>query len=564
MSEINKSSHDKVNYVKVSQIELNSSHRRNSYENLDMAHKGYDTGERVYTFVDSKHDQDNLKWWQKFCLRCHEPDSTPSSEPPWWVRAFPFPLFPTFRQAAQQICIIIFFFLTWGILYAEIGDPVALSGELLSMTLLVIASYLVGWIWLKVTTLPALIGMLLTGILFQNLNLVHMTDTYRQLNQDLRKIALVIILMRAGLGLNADVLKKHYIAVLQLGLLPWLVECVAIAITAHYLLHLPWIWGFLLGSMIASVSPAVVVPCLFRLREAGYGVAKGIPTLLLAAASIDDSVSVAVFAIILNAMFSTGSTTFNIIKGPLSIIVGIVLGGLWGGMTSVIPEKGDTYVVPLRFLSLFLGGLFALFISNLVGWSGAGPLAIVSSGFMAAYFWEKQGWPVNKNPVSNLFRILWIFFEPILFAFTGAQITLSALDPDMISMGAICLLSCLALRVVATFLISFGCGLNPKEKLFIGLTWMAKATVQAALGPAALDLVNNGQSAGNPKTDEEFYAKTILAMSVLSVVISAPAGAIFIALTGPKLLSKDPTTIASEENIERAHDVQGNGTSTDL
>ncbi|CAF4835626.1 unnamed protein product [Pieris macdunnoughi] len=487
---------------------------------------------RVYTFVDDKDKTPDINWWQKFCLRCHQPETTPSSEPLWWGNVFPFPIFPTFRQTAQQICIIVFFLLIWGILFAEIGEPVSLNGELLSMTLLVIASYLVGWIWLKVTTLPALIGMLLTGILFQNLHLVHMTDTYRQLNQDLRKIALVIILMRAGLGLNADVLKKHYIAVLQLGLLPWLVECVAIAVMSHYLLSLPWIWGFLLGSMIASVSPAVVVPCLFRLREVGYGVAKGIPTLLLAAASIDDSVSVAVFAIILNAMFSSGSTTFNIIK------VNTPRRGMGQNVTSVIPENKRGQI--------------------------CGPLAIVSSGFMAAYFWEKQGWPVNNNPVSNLFRILWIFFEPILFAFTGAQVTLSALDPDVISMGAICLLSCLALRVIATFLISFGCGLNSKEKLFIGLTWMAKATVQAALGPAALDLVKSGKSAGDTHANEEIYAKTILAMSVLSVVISAPAGAIFIALTGPRLLSKEsqPKTIETVESIETI--VQENGMSTDL
>ncbi|XP_046962128.1 sodium/hydrogen exchanger 9B2-like isoform X1 [Vanessa cardui] len=499
------------------------------------------TGVRVYTFIDeNNHDKEGqTSWWYQFCLRCHQADPTPSWQPSWWAKMFPFPIFPTFRQSAQQLCIILFFFLVWGILYAEIGEAVSLNGELLSMTILVIAAYLIGWIWLKITTLPALIGMLLTGIMFQNLHLVHMTDEYRKLNQDLRKIALVIILTRAGLGLDAGVLKKHYIAVLQIGLIPWLVECVAISVTTHFLLGLPWIWAFLLGSMIASVSPAVVVPCLFRLRDAGFGVSKGIPTLLLAAAAIDDSISVAVFAIILNAMFSTGSMTFNIIKGPLSIIVGVVLGSLWGAFASIIPERGDVYVVPLRFLALFLGGLFSLFISSLIGWSGAGPLAIVSSGFIAAYYWDKQGWPVNKNPVSNLFRILWIFFEPILFAFTGAQITVSALDPQVIAMGAVCLVSCLLLRVIATFLISFGCGLNNKEKLFIGLTWLAKATVQAALGPAALDLVHNGQTAGNSSVDEERYAKAILAVSVLSVVISAPIGAILIALAGPRLLSRD-------------------------
>ncbi|XP_030025363.1 sodium/hydrogen exchanger 9B2 isoform X1 [Manduca sexta] len=501
-------------------------------------------GVRVYTFIEP--DTENKrklydKWWQKLCLRCHPPDATPSWQPSWWSRFFPYPLCSTYRHTAQNLCIIFFFLLTWGILYAGLGEAIGLKGELLGMALLVISAYLVGWLWLKLTTLPALIGMLLTGILFQNLQLVQMTDAYRKLNQDLRKIALVIILTRAGLGLDAAVMKRHYAAVLQLGLLPWLVECFAIGILTHYLLYLPWIWGFLLGSMIASVSPAVVVPCLFRLRDSGYGVAKGIPTIVVAAAAIDDSVSVAVFAIILNAMFSTGSATFNIIKGPLSIIVGVAIGSLWGAMTAIIPEKDDTYVAILRFLALFLGGLFSYFISSLIGWSGAGPLAIVSSGFVAAYFWDKQGWPVNKNPVSNAFRILWIFFEPILFAFTGAQVTISALDPEVIKMGAICLITCLFLRAIATFLVSFGCGLNSKEKIFISFTWMAKATVQAALGPAALDMVHNGQTAGAPKEEEESHAKALLAVSVLSVVLSAPLGALLIALTGPRLLSKhDP------------------------
>ncbi|KOB67217.1 hypothetical protein OBRU01_20125 [Operophtera brumata] len=461
------------------------------------------------------------KWWEKLCLRCHQADSSPSWQPSWWSKVFPFPIFSTYRQSAQQLCIVMFFLLLWGIFYSELGESIGLQGELLSMTVLVIAAYLIGWIWFRVTTLPALIGMLFTGILFQNLNLVYMTDEYRKLNQDLRKIALVIILTRAGLGLDAAVLKKHYAAVLQLGLLPWLVECIAISASTHYLLGLPWIWSFLLGSMIASVSPAVVVPCLFRLKDVGYGVSKGIPTIVVAAAAIDDSVSVAVFAIILNAMFSTGSPTFNIIKGPLSIVAGVIFGSLWGAMLSIIPEKGDAYVVPLRFLALFLGGLFSLFISSMIAWSGAGPLAIVSSGFVAAYYWDKQGWAVNKNPVTNIFRILWIFFEPILFAFTGAQITISALNPEDIKMGALCLVACLLIRAVATFLVAFGCGLNAKEKLFI----------------AALDLVHSGQTTGADKFDEEKWATIILTVSVLSVVLSAPLGALLISLTGPRLLS---------------------------
>ncbi|GBP62614.1 hypothetical protein EVAR_46453_1 [Eumeta japonica] len=477
--------------------------------------------------IDTSTDK-NYRCWEKFCLRCHQEDPAPGWQPPYWSTLCPFPLCPTYRQSAQQLCIILF----W-----EAAD---LQGQLFQMTILVVCSYLVGWVWLKVTTLPALIGMLITGIFFQNVGLVNITGGYVVLNQELRKISLMIILMRAGLGLDAQIMKRHYVKILQLGLVPWLVECVAIAIAVHYLIDFPWIWGFLLGAMTASVSPAVVVPCMFRLVDQGYGVEQGIPTLILASAAIDDSISVAIFTIILGSMFSQSSLTYNVVKGPLSIVTGIVFGIAWGSMSSVVPEKQDKYAVPLRFLLLFLGGLFALLVSNLIEWAGSGPLAVVTSGFVASYFWSKQGWAVNKNPVTNVFRICWIIFEAVLFAFTGAQIKINQLDPEIIKWGVICLAVCLLLRMISTFLVSFGCGLNNKEKLFISLTWLSKATVQAALGPVALDMVLAGQTAGGLPEVEERCARAVLAISVLSVIISAPLGALLTVLTGPVLLRKAP------------------------
>ncbi|XP_068632619.1 sodium/hydrogen exchanger 9B2-like [Battus philenor] len=480
-----------------------------------------------------------MMWWYNLCLRCHPEDTTASWQPSWWAKVFPFPFFPTYRQSAQQLCILIFLLLTWGIACVEIGETVAINGELFNMTILVIAAYLIGWLWSKSTTLPAFIAMLLTGIIFQNLQLVQIPDKYRKLNQDLRKVALVIMLMRTGLGLSAKVLKQHYKSILQLGILPWAVECIAVSITTHLFLSLPGIWSFLLGCIIASVSTAVLVPCMYRLGDEGYGAAKEIPTILLATADIGDTISVAIFVVILNVIFSTESA-FDILLGPLSILVGVVLGSIWGTIASVVPEMGDTYLVPLRFLFLFLGGLFLLFTCNSIAWSGAGPLAIVSSGFTAAHFWNKQGWVINKNPVTNIFRILWIFFEPILFVFTGAQITIGAVNADAVKLGSLCLLASLMLRMVVTFIISFGCGLNKHEKLFIGVTGLAKATTQAALGPVALDLIRNGHTTGILSEEEEKYASIVLTMSVLSVVLFAPLGYTLITVTGPRLLSRDP------------------------
>lgn len=181
------------------------------------------------------------------------------------------------------------------------------------MTLTVAANF-GGWL-MGLTTLPRLIGMLLTGILMQNIGAVNIGGDFQAVTAQLRKFALVIILTRAGLEMDPEAFKKIWFTILKLGLVPWTVEAAVNAVLCHYFLSLPWMWAMLLGSIIAAVSPAVVVPCLYRLRTKGYGVAKGIPTLIIAVAGIDDAASVAIFGIISSLMFGTGGLTFQISQG---------------------------------------------------------------------------------------------------------------------------------------------------------------------------------------------------------------------------------------------------------
>lgn len=293
-----------------------------------------------------------------------------------------------------------------------------------------------------------------------------------------RKIALVIILIRAGLDLDPHALKRLKFTVIKLGLVPWLVETGIIGITTHYFLDLPWSWAVLLGVIIAAVSPAVVVPCLFRLRSKGYGVAKGIPTLIIAVAGIDDATSVAIFGIIQSIMFSKDSLTIQILQGPISIVGGIGFGIIWGLISSYTPERHDPFMVPLRILMLLVGGLIAVFGSELIGYGGAGPLGCVAAAFVSLVCWSKQGWDIEDNPAATAFEIFWMIFEPILFGITGAQIKISELDPHVVSIGLGCMLAGVIIRIAATVLVGIGCKLNMKEKIFVALSWMAKATVQ--------------------------------------------------------------------------------------
>lgn len=276
-------------------------------------------------------------------------------------------------------------------------------------------------------------------------------------------------------------LKRLKFITIKLGLVPWIAEAGVIALTSHFLLDLPWIWSVMLGVIIAAVSPAVVVPCLFRLRSKGYGVAKGIPTLIIAIAGIDDATSVAIYGIIQSIMFSNDSLTSQIMQGPLSIVGGIGFGILWGVISNYAPERFDPFVVPLRILMLLVGGLVSVFGSELIGYGGAGPLGCVTAAFVSLVCWTRSGWEIDDNPAATAFEIFWMIFEPILFSITGAQIKINELDPHIVSIGVGCLITGVILRVLVTILVGIGCGLNLKEKIFVALSLMAKATVQVGI-----------------------------------------------------------------------------------
>ncbi|KNC22346.1 hypothetical protein FF38_02922 [Lucilia cuprina] len=471
-------------------------------------------------------------WLYTFCFKCRGEENTPSWEPPHWQKMCPYPLCPSFRQFARILVLILIGVLLWITAYVIIGESAAPGGQLFGLVVLTVAANFGGYL-ISLTTLPRLIGMLLVGILFQNVGWTNLEGDFSIVTAHLRKFALTIILIRAGLEMEPDAFKKVYKTILKLGIIPWILECCVVGLTTHFLLDLPWVWAFLLGSIIAAVSPAVVVPCLFRLRTKGYGVAKGIPTLIIAVAGIDDALSVAIFGIISSVMFSDRGLGYQISQAPVCIIGGLAFGVIWGYIARFFPEKGDAYVVPLRTIMLFSGGLVAIYGSEEIGYEGAGPLAAVFSAFVSNLFWCKQGWEVEDNPVATAFEIFWMIFEPILFGITGATIKISELDPDIVSVGIGCIAIGAVLRILCTAGIAFGDKLNMKEKFFVALSWMSKATVQAALGPVAMKHL----AADAPETDKH-YAYVVQTIAVLSIVLTAPLGAILISVTGTKLLTK--------------------------
>ncbi|KAJ3654391.1 hypothetical protein Zmor_013581 [Zophobas morio] len=475
-------------------------------------------------------EEDNRSWWYAFCMKCRQKETHPSWQPPHWSKICPYPFCPTYRQFSRMIALVLIGTLSWCILYSIVGETAAPGGHLFQLILLAICAHFGGWL-MSLTTLPALIGMLFTGVLFQNVGIVNIDASFNHITGELRQIALVIILIRAGLDLDPSALKRLKFAVVKLGLVPWVAEAALVAVLCRFFLDLPWDYAWLLSSIVAAVSPAVVVPCLFRLRSRGYGVAKGIPTLIIAISGIDDAVSVAVFGIIKSIMFSNDSLTFQILQGPISVVGGIGFGFLWGLICNYAPERHDPFMVPLRILLLLIGGMVSVFGSELIGYGGAGPLGCVAAAFVSIYFWSKHGWEIEDNPAGTAFEIFWMIFEPILFSITGAQVKLDELDPHIVSIGLGILIASAVVRMVVTAVLGIGCKLNLKEKSFVAIALMSKATVQAALGPFTLGIAR-------PNTLEYEYADKVLMVCVLSIILTAPTGAILITLLGPRLLTK--------------------------
>ncbi|CAG9814942.1 unnamed protein product [Phaedon cochleariae] len=510
--------------------------------NGDTHFKKHSVCESVHSRARFSDTTEPRSWWYIFCLRCRskEDPSSPSWQPSFWPKLCPHPFCLSYRQFTRIISLTLIGLLTWCILYAMIGPIVAPpSGKLFQLMVLSISAHLGGWL-ISLTTLPALIGMLFTGLLLQNVNIVDIDENFAEICKELRNVALVIILIRAGLDLDPSAMRRMKYTVIKLGLVPWLMEAFATALLSVFLLDLPVSYALLLGSLVAAVSPAVVVTCLFRLRSKGYGVAKGIPTLIIAVSGIDDAVSVAIFGIIKSIMFSSSSLTSLIIEGPISIVGGIGFGVLWGMFCNYSPEKNDPFVIPLRILLLLVGGMVAVFGSEVIGYGGAGPLGCVAAAFVSLVCWSRQGWDIADNPAATAFEIFWMIFEPILFGITGASIRLDRLDGGIVSVSVGILVAVALIRIAGTVLLGIGCKLNLKEKIFVAISWMSKATVQAALGPAVLGMVA-------AQSKEHEYGDKILTTCVLSIMLTAPTGAILITLLGPRLLTKTKYAVEPEQ-----------------
>ncbi|XP_063445176.1 sodium/hydrogen exchanger 9B2-like isoform X2 [Mytilus trossulus] len=481
------------------------------------------------------------------CMPCRTKYHPLPENPNCWDRfKFTF-MCPPHGVIARYFRFLFLCGITFGVLLALFKDYALPGGNFFSLYVLFFGSVLGGYL-ISFIKLPPLLGMLLVGALLRNVPVIDVVGNHLDPNWSgaLRQIALTVILIRAGLGLDPVALGKLSFTVVRLACSPCLVECIAEAIASHFLLGLPWEWAFMLGFVLSAVSPAVVVPSLLNLSDRGYGINKGIPTLVIAAASIDDVLAITGFGVVLGMAFSTGDIAVSIIKGPAEALLGVAYGVIGGIVLWYIPAKGENFIF-YRGMTLLGAGLLATFGSAAIELSGAGPLGVLTIAFVAAFRWRKEKKENDQDPIKDIVAILWMLFQPILFGLIGAEVQISKIDGQTVGLGIATLSIGMVVRLVVSFLAVFKSGLNFKEMLFIPFAWFPKATVQAAIGGVALD-------AARRKGDAtlEAYGEIILTMAVLSIIITAPIGAIAIAITGPRLLKR--TVKDKEYNEEDVQD----------
>ena len=390
---------------------------------------------------------------------------------------------------------------------------------LLSISLILILGMFMGWICRKMK-LPALLGMLITGIILGPYGLNLLDGSILGISAELRKIALIIILTRAGLGLDLSGLKKIGRPAVLMCFVPASFELLGMILLAPKLMGLSVLESAVMGAVLAAVSPAVVVPRMVKLMDEGYGVKEGIPQLILAGASVDDVYVIVLFSTFVGMMQGEGASILKFVNIPVSIFFGIAIGLFLGVLLAYFFKKVHIRDTSKVLIILSISFLLVVIEDKLT-------TAITFSSLIAVMFigigLQKKREAVAKR-LSVKYGKLWVAAEVFLFVLVGATVNIEYLG----KVGAkafVVIIGALIFRMFGVFVCLLGTNLKRKERLFAMMAYTPKATVQAAIGGIPLAL---GFACGD----------TVLTMAVLAIVLTAPLGAFAIDLSYKKLLNK--------------------------
>ena len=388
-----------------------------------------------------------------------------------------------------------------------------------SIALIMLIGMSAGWVCRKVK-LPGLIGMLFTGIILGPYILNMLDSSILLVSADIRKIALVIILTRAGLTLNLEDLKKVGRPAFLMCFVPATFEMIGMIILAPRLLDVSLIESAVIGAVVAAVSPAVVVPEMIKLMEEGYGTKQGIPQLILAGASVDDVYVIVMFTAFTSLAQGGNVSVMSFVNIPVSIMFGIIIGIIIGKALAVVWKK-------LHIRDTVKAAIFLSVALLLVDIEASLNTPITFASLISVMFIGialKKDRPEVAFRLSQKYNKMWVWAEVMLFVLVGATVDIGYVAYAGVS-SIVIIIGALIFRMVGVALCMAGTKLKLKERVFCMLAYTPKATVQAAIGGVPLSM---GLACGN----------TVLIVAVLAIIITAPLGAFAIDMTYRKLLKK--------------------------
>ena len=390
---------------------------------------------------------------------------------------------------------------------------------LLSIALILLVGMSMGWICRKIK-LPGLLGMLITGIVLGPYVLNMLDIKLLGISADLRKIALIIILTRAGLGLDLTSLKKIGRPAVLMCFVPATFELAGMLLLAPRLMGMSLLEAAVMGAVLAAVSPAVVVPRMVKLMEEGYGVKEGIPQLILAGASVDDVYVIVLFSTFSGMMQGEGASVIRFVNIPVSIILGMIIGLTIGILLAFYFQK--VHIRDTAKVLIILGISFLLAAAEDSLTTPVTFSALIAIMFIGVGLQRKREAVAKRLAVK--YGKLWVAAEVFLFELVGATVNIGYLG--RVGVRALLMIAgALLFRMAGVWVCLLGTGLKTGEKAFTMLAYTPKATVQAAIGGIPLAL---GFACGD----------TVLTVAVLAIVLTAPLGAFAIDLSYRKLLTK--------------------------
>ena len=390
---------------------------------------------------------------------------------------------------------------------------------LLSIALILLVGMSMGWICRKIK-LPGLLGMLITGIVLGPYVLNMLDIKLLGISADLRKIALIIILTRAGLGLDLTSSKKIGRPAVLMCFVPATFELAGMLLLAPRLMGMSLLEAAVMGAVLAAVSPAVVVPRMVKLMEEGYGVKEGIPQLILAGASVDDVYVIVLFSTFSGMMQGEGASVIRFVNIPVSIILGMIIGLTIGILLAFYFQK--VHIRDTAKVLIILGISFLLAAAEDSLTTPVTFSALIAIMFIGVGLQRKREAVAKRLAVK--YGKLWVAAEVFLFVLVGATVNIGYLG--RVGVRALLMIAgALLFRMAGVWVCLLGTGLKTGEKAFTMLAYTPKATVQAAIGGIPLAL---GFACGD----------TVLTVAVLAIVLTAPLGAFAIDLSYRKLLTK--------------------------